>query len=971
MKLRFFSALLLILPCSYSFNLHSQDIPISKSSSIVEPQYSGLFNQGEKFRLEGEFEKAIDCFKDSISLANKSGAKKVELEAHAKLGILFWNLGQLKESENSYLKALALAKSLGLKDREKECQDALYIINLYNKAKEFRSSGDYENSIKYFQKAINIAKNINSPDHELKCLRQMSLCYWDQNDFQEFRSLNEIALSIARKTRNKREEGICLNNIGLCCWKNDDYSNSLKYYEDALKIAREQKNTQEQTDSLNNIGIIYKEIGNYEKSLSYLTEALSIDQKLNKKEIILIDLNNIGTTYRKKGLISNNKQDFFKALDYFNDCLKIINNTNDIKTEIRVLNNRVLNNIGTVFNDLENYAEALRYYKIGLKQAEELKDNETLSFILNNIGIVYYNSGDYEESAKYCQKAIDLAGQIKSGQVLWEAFLYVANSYKKQAKFDDALKNYEYSIAAIESVRSTLELEELKASYLGTDKRIEAYHNLIDLLTRLHQSEPKKAYDAKAFNYLEKAKARAFLDSLEVAQVSISQGIDTKLSAQEKLLNNDITSLYKKLLVPDLTTEQKNDINKKLKKFEDDYEKLKREIRATSPAYANLRYPEIITLNEAQEKLVDNQTTYFSYSIGKDNSYGFAISKNGLKIFPISPRKQLQAKVSAHIKVITDKENADFHLGRELYTELVRPGLNRQTKRLVFVPDDILYFLPFETLLQSGNQGRWLIQDYAIAYAPSLSSLWEIIKRGQRDGTKHKKDILAFGDPVYGPAEDQDNSQNSSDIFQDFYSSSAFKFFRLKYSGVEVQRIASLFNKNREEIYQREYASEQVLKNLDLEDFKIIHFAAHGLVDDQKPARSSIVLSLDSKSQEDGFVQVREIYNLRMGADLVSLSACQTGLGQFIRGEGIEGLNRAFFYAGASSVLMSLWSINDQASSQLMERFYFHLFSSNSIMDALQKAKLEMIGFKPFSHPFYWAAFVITGDAAKVIFPKR
>ena len=966
MKLRFFSALLLILPCSYSFNLHSQDIPISKSPSIVEPQYNGLFNQGEKFRLEGEFEKAIDCFKNSISLANKSGAKKVELEAHTKLGILFWNLGQLKESENSYLKALALAKSLGLKDRETECLDALDIINLYNKAKEFRSSGDYENSIEYFQKAINIAKNINSPDHELKCLRQMSLCYWDQNDFQEFRSLNEMALSIARKIRNKRDEGICLNNIGLYLWKIDNYPKALVYCEKALEIAQNIKNIQSENECLNNVGLIYKDIGNYDKALTYLNKALLIDNPSFGNNYISIDLNNIGIIYRQKGLLNNNKEDFLKALEYFSKCLEITKKIDNKKTAIHIYNN-----LGTVYSDLENYSDALRYYQQGLKIAENIMNKEGMSLILNNIGIVYYNLGDYEESTKYCQNAIDLASQIKAGPVLWEAFLYVANSYKKQAKFDDALKNYEYSIAAIESVRSTLELEELKASYLGTDKRIEAYHNLIDLLTRLHQSEPKKAYEAKAFNYLEKAKARAFLDSLEVAQVSISQGIDTKLSAQEKLLNNDITSLYKKLLVPDLTAEQKNDINEKLKKFEDDYERLKREIRATSPAYANLRYPEIITLNEAQEKLVDNQTTYISYSIGKDNSFGFAISKNGLKIFPISPRKQLQAKVSSHIKVITDKENADFHLGQELYAELVRPGLDRQTKRLVFVPDDILYFLPFETLLQSGNQGRWLIQDYAIAYAPSLSSLWEIIKRGQRDGTKQKKDILAFGDPVYGPAEDQDNSQNSSDIFQHFYSSSAFKFFRLKYSGVEVQRIAALFDKSRVEIFQRENASEQELKKLDLDSFKIIHFAAHGLIDDQKPARSSIVLSLDSKSQEDGFVQMREIYNLRMGADLVSLSACQTGLGQFIRGEGIEGLNRAFFYAGASSVLMSLWSINDQASSQLMERFYFHLLSSNSIMDALQKAKLEMIAFKPFSHPFYWAAFVITGDAAKVIFPKR
>jgi CHAT domain-containing protein len=180
-----------------------------------------------------------------------------------------------------------------------------------------------------------------------------------------------------------------------------------------------------------------------------------------------------------------------------------------------------------------------------------------------------------------------------------------------------------------------------------------------------------------------------------------------------------------------------------------------------------------------------------------------------------------------------------------------------------------------------------------------------------------------------------------------------------------------VFKPNREEILLRERASEQGLKRLNLEDFKVIHFATHGLIDDQKPARSSIVLSLDPKSEEDGFVQMREVYNIRTRADLVILSACQTGLGQFIRGEGIEGLNRAFFYAGASSVLMSLWAVNDQTSAQLMERFYFHLRSSISIMDALQKAKLEMIRSKTHSHPYYWAGFIVAGDASKIVFPKK
>jgi len=162
-------------------------------------------------------------------------------------------------------------------------------------------------------------------------------------------------------------------------------------------------------------------------------------------------------------------------------------------------------------------------------------------------------------------------------------------------------------------------------------------------------------------------------------------------------------------------------------------------------------------------------------------------------------------------------------------------------------------------------------------------------------------------------------------------------------------------------------------KELAHTDYKIIHFATHGLIDDNNPARSSIVLSLGNNTEEvgeDGFLQMREIFNLKLNSDLVTLSACQTGLGKFFKGEGIESLNRAFFYAGASSVLMSLWPTNDQASCQLMARFYTHLRSSESIMNALQKAKLEMIASDVLSHPYYWAGFIVTGKADIVAFPS-
>jgi tetratricopeptide (TPR) repeat protein len=956
---RYFS-ILLILASFFPAVVFGRDFVLPQTAPTqASPRYSDLFAQAENLRLAGEFEKALALCKDCAALAAKDGLKKGETEARLKIGLLLWNLGRMAESKTAYLDALALAKSSGLDDLNGLVSAALEIADFYNEAKAFRDKEDYSRSIETFKKAINLAAKIQSPDHELKCLRQMSRSYWYLDDFQEFRRLNDEALAIARALHNKKDEGICLNNLGLYEWKTSNYSKALAYYDQALAIAQAVKNPQSENECLNNMGIVYQEIGDYDKALSVLNRALLLDQKAFGRAYIAIDLNNIGIVYRKKGLLSGSPEDFRKALEYFTKSFDLLAEGRDNKTTIHFLNN-----IGAVHADQENHAEALKYFERALAIAESASDKEGISLSANNLGIVYYDLGDYDKAAAFSQRAIDIAVKLQTGHVLWEALLELANGAKKQNRLDEALSYYKDSISVIESARSSLALEELKASYLGTDKRIEAYHNLIDVLVRLHRADPGKAYDAQAFFYLEKAKARAFLDSIEVAQVPLLQGIDYRLAREEKRLTRELEDLYKKLLEPNLTSAQKADLGVSISRGEDDYEKLKREIRSSSPAYAGLKYPDIIPLIEAQKTLAAAGTTFISYSVGKDGSYGFALDNKGLKIFPISARKELQAKVSSYLKVISDKDASDFSLGRELFSELVRPGLGPAKKRIIFIPDDILHFLPFETLLQSESRDSWLVQDYAVAYAPSLSSLREIILRGRQSGPRPKKDLLAFGDPDYG-------AEDKADIFQNFYASSAFRFFPLKFSGTEVKRIAALFRPRRADVYVKALASEKTLQSVPLADYKIIHFAAHGLIDDQRPARSSIVLSLDPSSPEDGFVQVREIYNLKLRASLVGLSACQTGLGRFVRGEGIEGLNRAFFYAGASSVLMTLWAVNDEAGSQLMERFYRRLRAADPITDALRAAKLDLIRSPAFSHPYFWAGYVVTGDAAKVVLPGK
>ncbi|MBN2246965.1 MAG: CHAT domain-containing protein, partial [Candidatus Aminicenantes bacterium] len=622
-----------------------------------------------------------------------------------------------------------------------------------------------------------------------------------------------------------------------------------------------------------------------------------------------------------------------------------------------------LNNIGSIYTDMRKYGEALTYFHSALELAEKTNDIESQGMVLNNIGIVHHNQGNYEDSSEYFQKAIDLAMGIKHGKILWEAFYEMGKNYTKQGEYFKALERYKASIEVIEDIRSTIVLEELKASFFGTDKRLEVYHNLINLLVSLNENNPQMGYDREAFNYLERAKARSFLDRLERSRIDINLGIDIQIQNREKELMKNISNIYSRLLDNGISSEDKKNIEASLVQYEDELEALKREIRSKSPAYANLKYPEIITVEEAQNKLLDNNTAFFAYMIGSENSLAFVITKKKIKIFRLPAKEKLLSSVSSFLKVLSDKDNHNFKSGNELFQQLVFPGLEKNIKKIIFIPADVLNVLPFETLITDKN--HWLIEDVKISYAPSITSLREIISRNGANRIRRQKDILAVGDPNFGELEKDNMNEN---IFNEFYSQSDLQFFRLKYSGIETDRISSLFSKEKSETLKRKQASEKNIKQHNLVDYKILHFATHSLIDDKMPARSSIMLVLDDDPSEDGFLQVREIYNLKLNADLVTLSACHTGGGQLIQGEGIEGLNRAFFYAGTSSVIMSLWSVNDQATYQLMERFYTHLRSSQTIAQALQRAKLEMIRSEVLTHPYYWAGFIVSGNSTKVIF---
>ena len=923
--------------------------------------YSECFSSGEKAQLKGDFEKSLELFERSLTLSRNIKSSEKELDSLEKIALMLWNKGEYEKSTQKYNEALSLAKKNKDPVKQNILETIITINNLYSKGIRLQKSDSYQQSIETLEKAVSLCRENGLKEHELKCLRYLSLPYYDTNRILDFKKLNEQALEIAKKLNHKKEIGKCSNNIGVYHRKYKNYSQALLYYEESLNIAKEFSNRIEIANCSNNIGIIYKNIGIYDKALDYLNQALAIDRELGDELYIAIDLNGIGTVYRNMGLATKEKDLFEKALDNYNECLSLFRKTEDIKKEVYVLNN-----IGSVYSDLHEYFGGEEYFHLAhrtfeeaLKKAETLKDNESMGMILNNIGIIHSNKGNFDESTKYFQRAIDLALKIEGGKILWEAYLELAQVYRKQNRIKEAREYFNRSISIIEDIRSNIKLEELKASFLGTNKRMEAYHGLIHILFSLNIQEPGKNHDREAFDFLERAKARAFLDRLELSQVNISQYIDFKLQNQEKELMKDISGIYQKLLDSELTSQESVNLHEELTKKEGELETLKRKIRNTSPAYANLRYPEIISLKNAQ-KMLDKKTAFFEYLISEENSYLFVVTKDKLNIYSLPEREQVQALVSNYIRDISDKENSDFSEGYTLYKNLILPGLkDKNIKKIIFIPDDILNFLPFEALITKPDSKKWLICGYNMAYCPSISSLQEIIKRKKSNGHKRHKDLLALGDPYFKPIQ---NGKNGAQIL------GQFDFQRLKYSGTEIDRISSLFKASKKTVLKRNKATEETLKKTNLEDYKIIHLATHSLIDDKHPFRSSIILTLDDNPQEDGFLQTREIYNISMNSDLVVLSACETGLGQFIKGEGIEGINRSFFYAGSSCVLMSLWQVNDQATYQLMERFYTHLRSPKSITDSLRKTKLELIDSEALSHPFYWAGFIASGKTDQKIF---
>ncbi len=923
--------------------------------------YKKAVADGEIQLKMGNFQTSAVQFGEALRLARQLKNRRDELLCLARLGLLNWNLGRMQECSDFYGRALSLARSLNLKKEEQVCTTALEIFDLYSQGKAARSLGKYQQSIQILEKAVALARGIQSREHEVKCLRQMSVNYWELNRFREFFDLNIEAQKNAHQINNRREEGICFNNIGLYYWKISNFSKAFKYFQLSLEIANKENAIESESQSLTNLALLYMDLGDYEKALEFLSKALKIDQDLNNENYIYMGLNNLGVILRNKGILQEKSEDFSKSISYLRKALLLAIKKGDIKNEIKVLNN-----IGETYYCLRDYSNAFEYYKLGLNKAIELQDIEEISNISNNIGNSYLYLGNNQEASGYFKRSVELSLKTNNAKILWEAYYGMGQCYERNEKYIPALDCYKKSIDIIDRIRSQIFLDTFKAGFVRN--KLKVHESLINLLYKLGREDHSEKIEKEIYYFVEKLKARAFLEGLAESKIDIRENLSQELRDEENRISGQITSIIFKISQPGLSEKDKMALGEKLSQEEDSYMRLISKMREENPEAASLVSPELSSLDGVRERLLDGKTALVEYFLGDQRSYLFFITKNALDFYPLPSRQEIEKSVKGYLKILSGHPQKEF-LGTlggiRLFSEFLFP-LNdakyRGIEKLIIIPDGILYYLPFETLIWGQkNQGPdYLINQFQVSYAPSSSVLLFLFEK--RLTGKKSSGLLAFGDPAYPDLNSLPAKETTPEnILTEFYLNQGFNFLPIPFARGEIREVSKYFPKDRRDIYLGKNATEENVKKPPRNNYQIIHFACHALLDENQPFRSALVLSQDNRREEDGFLQVRELYNLRLNANLVILSACQTGLGKLEKGEGMLGLTRMFFYSGANSVLSTLWPVTDKSTAFFMKKFYRWLAQGRNIAEALRLTKLEMIQ-SDFSNPYYWAGFILNGD---------
>jgi CHAT domain-containing protein/tetratricopeptide (TPR) repeat protein len=947
---------------------------------------------GEVYSILGNNQKALDYFNRALPLSRMTGGHQLEIGILNHLGEVQIDLGDFQAALDYCKQALALSRQAGYIEGQAQALNNIGLVH--------HSLSDFENALSSFNQALDLWRATGDCRGQAQTLTNIGYSHSDLGDLRRSMHFLNEALSLWLKSKDLRGEALTLTALALLNSSLGEMQKALDAHSRAIRLLQTMGDQAGEAVTLNGLAYVYATMGDEHKALDLYKRALQLFRATGRRDSEAISIGHIGEIYNSLG----EKQ---KALDYYNQKLEISRSLGDRRAEAYTLKD-----IGDIFVYFGEKDKALDYFKRALSLSQSLSDPRGQAYALNSVGYVYEMMGQKQKALDYYKQAIALnrATEDRAGEA--QTLHNIASVARDLGDFKYAYDQSKTLLSTVEALRTKVTSQELRASYFASAHQ--HYELYIDILMRLHKQNPTAGYAAAALEASERARGRVLLDLLNEARADIRQGVDPALLQQERDLQQLLNAKAERqvrLLSEAHTEEQSAAIKKEVAEITTRYEEALAQIRANSRRYATLMQPRTLSLSEIQQQLMDADTMLLEYSLGDERSYLWAVTSTSAIAYELPGRNKIEdaairlyRSLTAHSEPQRGKspqqrrntlvEDSQYsQAATELTKMLLEPiAPHLATKRLVIVADGALQYVPFAALpdpndvKQARQEQQPLVVNHEIINLPSVS-IFSALRSEINERSPAPKALAVLADPVFEKDDPRVNLKphiNKKEVNttparlntirgqQPMRSDASenmrerLRFQRLPFSSSEAIAISDLVPEQERRLALGFEASLSTAKSGELQQYRIVHFATHGLIYGAHPQLYGIVLSLVDKqgNSQDGFLRLNEIYNLKLAADLVVLSACQTALGKDIKGEGLVGIARGFMYSGASRVVASLWKVDDRASAELMKYFYEGLFGQPRLQPAaaLRAAQVKMWKQMRWRNPYFWAAFTLQGE---------
>jgi len=923
-----------------------------------------LYTQGTAEALRG----AIVKFEEALKLYREAGNNRAQALSLFVLGSVYDDLGEKQKALEYCSQSLSLFRAVG--DRSGEA------INLNKIGSVYDDLGEKQKALEYYSQALSLRRATGDRGGEATTLNNIGRVYDDLGEKQKALEYYSQSLPLFRAVGDRRKEAFALRTIAQVYDRLEETEKALEYYSQSLPLFRAVGDRREEARTLAKIGALYTNLGQEQKALEYYSQSLPLLRAVGDRSQEAYTLGNIGIFYKNLG----ERQ---KALEYYSQALSLSRAVGERNVEAYTLGN-----IGVFYFELGETEKALEYYSQSLSLSRATGSRFLEANTLINISSAYSALGERQKALEYLGQSLSLnrATGDRDGEALT---LYAMAAVKgHQNNLTEALTDIESSLKIIENLRTKIVSPELRTSYFA---KVQEYYELyIDLLMQLHKTNPKSGYDRKALEASERSRARSLLELLQESNANIREGISPDLLQQEKSLQQQLDAIEKQRIetisAPNPNATKIDEVDKQRLALLEQYQQIQSRIRSASPRYAALTQPQPLTLPEIQKQILDENTILLQYSLGPSRSYLWVVTSTGLTSYELPKQADIETAARNFRDAVTNPTHRDIpqqvaEASSNLGKLILQPAAAQLgNKRLLIVPDGVLHYTPFPALTISQTPGQNtnvpLIAEHEVITLPSASSL-AILRQNYGDRTPASKTLAILADPVFSPDDERIKGKitqattekleaNNLGLNRSLRASEiAWPPKRLPFTRQEAQTISSLFpSASSSQIFDFD-ASRTTATDGNLVNYQIIHLATHGLANSKNPELSGIVMSMvdDKGNIVNGFLRLTDIFNLKLAANLVVLSACQSGMGQNVKGEGMVGLTRGFMYAGAQRVAVSLWSVDDEGTAVLMQKFYQKMLQQKlAPAAALRAAQIEMMQEEKWKSPYYWAAFTLQGE---------